>query len=73
MASLLEYCKKLSDEQLVDVINEYVDSGDPFLVDTAVKIAELLVERYPSHSDPHAAWERFVRDYMPRENEDTSP
>lgn len=73
MASLLEYCKKLSNEQLVAVIDEYVDSGDPFLIDTAVEIAKLLAERFPSHSDPRAAWERFVRDYMPREDEDTSP
>ena len=69
MASLQEYCKKLSDEQLIEAINDYIDSGDPVLMDMALDILGILVERHPSQTDVHAAWRDFQKHYMPKEND----
>lgn len=69
MASIQEYCRKLTDEQLLDVINDYTDSGDPVLLDIALDILNILAERHPPETDAHAAWREFQKHYMPKEND----
>ena len=67
MATVLEYCRKLSDEQLLDVVDDYIKSGNPILVDTALAILDILEERHPHEFDAQAAWRRFQEQYMPKE------
>ena len=69
MATILEYCKKLSDDQLLDIVYEYAGSGDPVLVNTAVEILKIVAERNPMKVDVEAAWRSFQEHYMPKEND----
>jgi len=46
MASLQEYCRKLTDEQLLDALREYESSDDPVFTLSAQQIREILLERY---------------------------
>mgnify|MGYP003299846515 CR=1 FL=1 len=68
MATILEYCKKLSDDQLLDIVDEYAASGDPVMMDTAVEILKIVAERNPTKFDVQAAWSSFQEHYMPKEN-----
>ena len=69
MATILEYCKKLSDDQLLDIVDEYAGSGNPVLVNTAVEILKIVAERNPTKVDVEAAWRSFQEHYMPKEND----
>ena len=67
MSSIQEYCKKLSDDQIMAVINQYLDSNDSFLTKVALDLLQILVDRHPIQKDVHAAWEEFVKYYMPED------
>lgn len=69
MATILEYCKKLSDDQLLDIVDEYAASGNPILVNTAVEILKIVAERSPIKADVEAAWRSLQEHYIPKEND----
>ena len=69
MATIPEYCKKLSDDQLLDIVDEYAASGNPILVNTAVEILKIVAERSPIKADVEAVWRSLQEHYMPKEND----
>lgn len=45
MASVQEYCRKLTTEQLLSVLAEHEKSGDPFSVIVVQTVLAILAER----------------------------
>ena len=65
MASLQEYCRMLSTEQLESILQEYFNDSNAYPEAVVLTILEILTERNPHKCDTEAAWQDFLKYYAP--------
>lgn len=66
MSTVREYCEKLSDEKLQEILRQDFNNEENYPVDLIMMICEILARRNPSGIDAQTAYRQFCQQYMPK-------
>lgn len=64
MATVQQYLRKMSTEQLEALLREYCERSGDLSVDVALTICSVLAERDPQLPDARDAFRCFCRNYL---------